>query len=196
MELVRQGTRIPAGRDRGSPRGRWRRPALYPFPEGWYFVADRGVRWRSRIRFRSSGSGEDIVVWRDGEGAVSAARAVCPHLGASLGPAAGGRVRDGRLVCPFHGFAYDVRGACVATPFGPPPPSAKLKVFETREVSGLVFAWWGIDGRPPQWRLPDDPPEGDGWGGKEIRMHPVSRPPAGDHGELRRPRPSALRARL
>ncbi|MYB31254.1 MAG: Rieske 2Fe-2S domain-containing protein, partial [Acidobacteria bacterium] len=28
---------------------------------------------------------------------------VCPHLGSELGPAAGGRVRDGRLVCPLHG---------------------------------------------------------------------------------------------
>ena len=167
MELPRQ--------ERGSPRDatRDRRvgdgdAALYPFPEGWYFVADRRSLTKQNP-LQKQWLGEDIVVWRDGEGAVGAARAVCPHLGASLGPAAGGRVRDGRLVCPFHGFAYDVRGACVATPFGPPPPSAKLKVFETREISGLVFAWWGIDGRPPQWRLPEDPPEGDGWGETEIR---------------------------
>jgi hypothetical protein len=36
-------------------------------------------------------------------------------------------------------------------------------VFETREMLDLVFAWWGNDGRPPQWELPEDPPTGPDW---------------------------------
>lgn len=77
-------------------------------------------------------------------------------LGADLGPESGGRVRDGCLVCPFHGFEFDVGGKCVSTPFAPPPKTARLKLIETRVINGIVFAWWGIGGRPSQWDLPED----------------------------------------
>ena len=78
-------------------------------------------------------------------------------------------MRDGHLVCPFHGFTYDVTGICVATPYAEPPASVRLKVFDTREILGLVFAWWGIDGRPPQWHLPEEPSAGGEWSGMELR---------------------------
>ena len=113
--------------------------------------------------------GQDIVAWCDNEGTICVAQSVCPHLGSSLGPAAGGRVRDGHLVCPFHGFTYDVTGNCVATPYAEPPASVRLKVFDTREILGLVFAWWGIDGRPPQWDLPKEPSAGGEWSDLELR---------------------------
>ncbi len=107
--------------------------------------------------------GQDVVAWCDDADRVCVAVATCPHLGSSLGPGAGGRVRDGRIVCPFHGFEFDVSGQCVATPFAEPPRTAQLRVFPTREVLGMIFAWWGIDGRPPQWHLPEDPPAGADW---------------------------------
>ena len=149
---------------------------LPPFPEGWYFVAARRSMERERLVQRTW-MGERIVVWCDGTGRICVAEATCPHLGSDLGPAAGGRVRNGHLICPFHGFEYDATGRCVATPFAPPPESAKLRVFHTREVLGLVFAWWGSCGRPPQWSLPDDPPAGAHWsdlGFRSIRFpgHP------------------------
>ena len=34
---------------------------------------------------------------------------------------------------------------------------------------GLIFAWWSIEGRAPQWSLPDDPREEPGWTDFEIR---------------------------
>ena len=83
-------------------------------------------------------------------------------------PAAGGRICGGRLVCPFHGYEFDATGQCVATPFADPPKTARLRVFETQEVLGLIFAWWGIGGRPPQWSLPPDPPDQAGWSAPEI----------------------------
>ena len=145
-------------------------PALHPFPEGWYFVADRRSIAKQKL-IQKKWLGQDIVVWCDDEGAICVARSVCPHLGSSLGPDVGGRVRDGLLVCPFHGFAYNAAGTCVATPFAEPPKSAKLNVFETRDILGLVFAWWGIDGRPPQWNLPEEPEAGGKWSDMEIRTH-------------------------
>ena len=142
---------------------------LFPFPEGWYFVTDRHTVLKRRL-IQKQWMGQDIVVWCDDEGTLCVARSSCPHMGASLGPDAGGRVCGGRLVCPFHGFAYDAAGACVATPYAEPPRAARLDVFETREIHGLVFAWCGLNGRPPQWHLPEDPPGGDTWSGLEIRI--------------------------
>ncbi len=112
--------------------------------------------------------GENIVAWADPDGRICVAEAICPHLGADLGPAAGGQVSDGRLVCPFHGYEFDTTGQCVATPFAPAPRTARLRVFETRDFHGLIFAWWGIDGRPPQWTLPTEPLNQDGWCDYEI----------------------------
>ena len=139
---------------------------LYPFPEGWYFVASRKTIEKQGL-LKKTWLGEQIVVWCDDEGNICVADAVCPHLGADLGPESGGKVRDGCLVCPFHGFEFDVSGQCVATPYAPAPRTAKLKLFETREVQDLVFAWWGSGGRPPQWHLPETPPAGPDWSGLE-----------------------------
>ena len=152
----------------GSRVERGESPSLPPFPEGWYFVASRQSILNAGL-IQKTWLGEQIVAWSDGEGRVCVAESECPHLGADLGPAAGARVKDGCLVCPFHGFEYDASGQCVATPFAPAPKSAKLRVFETREVLGMVFAWWGIDGRSPQWSLPEDPPAGADWSELEFR---------------------------
>ena len=142
-------------------------PLPSSFPEGWYFVATRQAVLKAGL-IQKTWMGEDVVAWFDDDGRACVAESVCPHLGSDLGPAAGGRVRDGRLVCPFHGYEFDATGQCVATPFAPPPRTAKLRVFETREVLGLVFAWWGLGGREPQWSLPAEQPDQAGWSGFEI----------------------------
>ena len=139
-----------------------------PFPEGWYFVASRPEVLKAKL-IQKTWMGTNIVAWCDDEGRVCVAESVCPHLGSDLGPAAGGRVRDGRLVCPFHGFEYDGVGQCVATPYAPAPRQARLRVFHTQEVVGLIFGWWGMEGRGPQWDLPTDSVEEAGWSQQEIR---------------------------
>ena len=133
-----------------------------PFPEGWYFLARRRAVEKAKL-IRKTWMGESIIIWCDDGGRICVAESHCPHLGADLGPEAGGRVCNGRLVCPFHGFEYDAGGQCVASPFAPAPKAARLRVFETTEVLGLIFAWWGIGGRPPQWNLLPDPLDQTGW---------------------------------
>lgn len=142
--------------------------SLPPFPEGWYFVGRRNTIRKARL-IRKTWMGEEVVVWCDGKGRICVAEAACPHLGSDLGPAAGGRVRNDCLVCPFHGYEYDITGQCVATPYAPAPKATRLKVFETREVLDLVFAWWGAGGRPPQWNLPESPSSEPEWGGIDTR---------------------------
>ena len=132
---------------------------LPPFPEGWYFVARRDDLGRHKL-IEKTWMGEEIVVWSDEDGRICVADAFCPHLGSHMGPSVGGMVRDGCLVCPFHGFEFDATGQCVLAPHAPAPKAARLKVYETRERVGMIFAWWGIGGRPPQWDLPDVPTGG------------------------------------
>ena len=67
---------------------------------GWY-VLDGSRRCSARPR-RFWVAGRPLVVFRSGSQLV-AARDVCPHLGAALSE---GRVRDGRLVCPWHGLSF------------------------------------------------------------------------------------------
>ena len=136
---------------------------LPAFPEGWYFVATRDYIQREKL-IEKRWLGEEIVAWCDEAGRVCVADAVCPHLGSYLGPEVGGQVCEGRLVCPFHGFEFDTTGQCVATPNAPAPRAAKLKVYETRVILGLVFAWFGSGGRLPHWELPGAPPTGEEWG--------------------------------
>ncbi|MCY3766826.1 MAG: Rieske 2Fe-2S domain-containing protein [Gemmatimonadetes bacterium] len=135
---------------------------LPPFPEGWYLVETRESLLREKL-IEKTWMGEEIVAWCDEEGRVCVADSICPHLGSSLGPDVGGKVCDGRLVCPFHGFEFDTTGQCVATPNAPAPRAAKLKVYETREILGLVFAWYGNGNRPAHWDLPGEPPTGAQW---------------------------------
>ena len=142
-------------------------PLPSPFPEGWYFIASRQAIGKAGL-IQKTWMGTNIVAWCDEDGRVCVAEAYCPHLGADLGPTAGGRICSGRLVCPFHGYEFDTTGECVATPYADPPRATMLRVFETQDVLGLIFAWWGIGGRAPQWRLPGEPSDRAGWSDFEI----------------------------
>lgn len=83
--------------------------------------------------------GEHIVAYRDGGGPV-AMRDICVHRGAALSL---GRIRDGRLTCPYHGWQYDRTGACVRIPSRPAsvpiPKAARAQIYRTTEKYGLVW---------------------------------------------------------
>jgi len=49
--------------------------------------------------------GRQIAVFRCRSGALHATDAACPHRG---GPLADGLVGDGSVVCPLHGFVFDL----------------------------------------------------------------------------------------
>ena len=75
--------------------------AAMPVPSGWFAVAlSRELPAGHAIPARIGN--QDLVAWRDESGALRAASAWCPHLGAHLGYL--GRVRGQTLVCGFHGF--------------------------------------------------------------------------------------------
>jgi len=88
--------------------------------------------------------GEDIVLWRGGEG-IHAWQDLCVHRGVklSLGKIVDGCQGDGFAVrCAYHGWTYGEDGKCVRMPAHPsmaPPPRAKVKMFHCRERAGLVW---------------------------------------------------------
>jgi phenylpropionate dioxygenase-like ring-hydroxylating dioxygenase large terminal subunit len=93
--------------------------------------------------------GEDFVLFRDDKGALGMVERACPHRLADL---AFGRLEDGGLRCPFHGWLFDTRGQCLETP-GEPEGSAlhakiKTRALPVTEKNGIVFAYLG-EGAPP-----------------------------------------------
>ena len=58
-----------------------------------------------------------IVLWRDGTGTIRAMENRCVHRRAAL---SGGKIIDGNLRCPCHGWRYDSTGACVRIPVARP----------------------------------------------------------------------------
>jgi phenylpropionate dioxygenase-like ring-hydroxylating dioxygenase large terminal subunit len=83
--------------------------------------------------------GEQLVAFRHDTG-VAVFKDLCVHRGTAL---SGGRVQDGRLICPYHGWTYDRSGACVHIPSLPPgapiPAQARAIAYSVREAYGLVW---------------------------------------------------------
>ena len=102
--------------------------------------------------------GSSVVIYRDADGALVAAPDRCPHREAPLSK---GFMRDGCLVCPYHGWAFAQDGRCVDVPSSsdhvPPPPRAHLETFACVERYGLVWLCLGTpDGDVPVIPQEDD----------------------------------------
>jgi phthalate 4,5-dioxygenase oxygenase subunit len=97
---------------------------------------------------------EELVAYRGTSGAVGLMQNACPHRGASL---FFGRNEESGLRCVYHGWKFDVTGACVDMPSEPAESNFKNKVrakaYPTRERNGIVWAYMGPREAPP--RLPE-----------------------------------------
>jgi phenylpropionate dioxygenase-like ring-hydroxylating dioxygenase large terminal subunit len=93
--------------------------------------------------------GQDFVLFRDEHGKLGMLDRDCPHRGADL---AFGRLEGGGLRCPFHGWLFDVKGACLETPAEPEGSKLcsriKQSAYPVVERSGIIFAYLG-EGEPP-----------------------------------------------
>ena len=82
---------------------------------------------------------EAVVLWRNADGQAQAFVDRCPHRGARLSM---GRVENGHLECPYHGWQFSSGGQCIKVPAVPdftPPASQRVKAFEVQEAYGLVW---------------------------------------------------------
>ena len=97
--------------------------------------------------------GQDIVLFLDHAGEPAALEDRCCHRTAKLSK---GWIKDGNIVCGYHGWEYDRDGKLVNVPqfpFEQPVPDAKAKNFKTASRYGYV---WVCLGEPLQ-PLPDVP---------------------------------------
>jgi phthalate 4,5-dioxygenase len=87
--------------------------------------------------------GEDLVLFRDEEGRPGLVGLHCSHRLVSL---AYGRVEDGGIRCPMHGWLYDVEGRCLDQP-AEPDPEFKNRIrhlaYPCRDLGGLIFTYMG-----------------------------------------------------
>ena len=108
----------------------------------WYVVLSSAELRRKPVDAKRLG--RRMVFWRDAGNVAHAHEDRCPHLGAAL---SAGKVEDGRLVCPFHGFAFDGGGACRHIPAngcaGKIPKGMALTSFVLREAYGFIWLWHG-----------------------------------------------------
>ena len=75
-------------------------------------------------------SGERVAVFRY-DGQISAISNVCQHQNGPLGE---GRIVNGCVVCPWHGYEYLPDSGA-----SPPPFTEKVPTFDVRVVSGRVL---------------------------------------------------------
>lgn len=102
--------------------------------------------------------GEKLVLYKDSSGKVNAAPDRCPHREAPLSE---GEVKEGLLVCCYHGWSFGEEGKCVSIPSADPdfpiPKSGHLPCFKAEIRYGLVWVCLG----EPASDLPDIPQEAD-----------------------------------
>jgi len=94
--------------------------------------------------------GEDLVLYREEGGGYALVGRRCPHRGADL---AYGRLEDGGIRCPFHGWLFDGQGACLEQPAEPADSefhtTIRHKAYSCIERNGIVFAYMGAGTPPP-----------------------------------------------
>jgi nitrite reductase/ring-hydroxylating ferredoxin subunit len=112
------------------------------FRQSWYALCRSADVDKGCIVGREFLGGK-VIVYRDADGVAHVQSAYCPHLGAdlSLGAVTGRGVR-----CRFHQWEYGADGRCLRTGIGdPPPPTAALFTFPTREALGMIWAFNGTE---------------------------------------------------
>ncbi len=83
--------------------------------------------------------GEKLVLWQTSDGTPAAAQDRCCHRTAKLSK---GWVEGDHIVCGYHGWHYDCRGACVKIPQstdGHIPQGAGIKAYHCQEKHGYVW---------------------------------------------------------
>jgi phenylpropionate dioxygenase-like ring-hydroxylating dioxygenase large terminal subunit len=123
----------PVGR--GTPAGEW-------FRRYWMVVSRtqdlRDIPLAIRIL------GEDLVLFRNQEGSIGLLGLHCPHRGTSLEY---GDIEPDGIRCPYHGWLFDVTGACLEQPAEPQGSRFCEKVkhlsYPVQEMGGLIFGYLG-----------------------------------------------------
>lgn len=119
----------------GGLREREHDRGIVPGHDGWLAVAPLTSIPDQAARVVAAPGGERIAVFRDGR-CVAAVTNVCAH---QQGPLGEGRIVNGCIICPWHGYEYRLEDGCA-----PPPYTEKLATYPVRITNGIVE----VDPRP------------------------------------------------
>jgi len=89
-------------------------------------------------------AGERVVLFRNADGTIAALIDRCPHRGVALSL---GKLRDGIVECPFHGWRFDGTGRACHIPWNPDAKTANLGAIAlpVYELDGLVWLYTGFE---------------------------------------------------
>lgn len=111
-------------------------------PADWY-IACRSRDLRSRPR-GATVAGAHLVLFRDAAHRAAAIEDRCAHRNAPLSQ---GRVVEGRLRCPYHGWEYDASGRVSSVPAQREDPACfsdiRIPSWPVVEQGGFVWIWIG-----------------------------------------------------
>ncbi len=113
--------------------------------------------------FRAQISGLPFVAFRDKAGEAHVLSDTCVHRGGALSE---GWVKEGRAICPYHGWEYSGDGKCTRIPSlgtDKPPARARVDSYPVQERYGIVFAFLGDlpeEERPPIYDIEEYGTEG------------------------------------
>ncbi len=103
--------------------------------KGWLIVGPPETIPDKGARIVVAAGGERIAVFRDGH-QIAAVTNLCAHQNGPLGE---GRIIDGCITCPWHGYQYRLVDGCA-----PPPFTEKLATYRIRLKRGIIE----VDPRP------------------------------------------------
>ncbi len=130
-----------------------RRDRDSPVSDGvWVEAGDPATIADGRARVITPAGGEAVAIFRQGD-RFSAVSNVCVH---QMGPLGEGRIVDGCITCPWHGYQYRAEDGCA-----PPPFTERIATYRLMLREGVLL----LDPRPHppgtrveplQWRPPHD----------------------------------------
>lgn len=110
------------------------------YPHDCWWLAGTSAEFTAELTARRL-LGRQVVLYRQGDGRLVALEDRCAHRALPLSM---GRLVGDRVVCRYHGFAYDSTGACVSVPSQEHVPyGTSVAAHPVREEDGLVWLWPG-----------------------------------------------------
>src|SRR3954462_1868364 len=108
----------------------------------WYMPALASSLAPGQMR-REMLLGEPVVLGRLKDGALFALRDICPHRGV---PLSAGRIVEGSVECPYHGWRFKPGGQCSKIPSltgheDLKAESIKVRAYPVREQDGLIWVY-------------------------------------------------------
>ena len=119
----------------GTPCGEFMRRYWHPIA-----VADKVGKRPQNVRVL----GEDLILFRDGQGRPGLVYPRCCHRGTTLYY---GKVEDRGIRCCYHGWLFDQHGTCTEQPYEDTAHpeiglknKVRIKAYPVKECAGLLFA--------------------------------------------------------